>query len=60
LEFEPDILRKEFYTYIKTFELTKQKVTADTSILSLKRTIEKELDSLDIRPGDNKTRGMTS
>ena len=44
LELKPDILRKEFYSYIKDFELTKQKIPSQMTILSLKNNIKKELD----------------
>lgn len=44
LEFEPDSLRKEFYAYIKTYSLTKQKIPSQTTILSLKNNLKKELE----------------
>jgi hypothetical protein len=44
LVFEPPIIRKEFYSYIKCFELTKEKQVSNTKIWNLKHSLEKELD----------------
>lgn len=44
LVFEHPILRREFYSYIKCFELTQAKDISHTTILALKRNLEKELD----------------
>lgn len=41
LEFEPNCLRKEFYDYIKIFNLTKANPSSQTTILSLKNNLEK-------------------
>ena len=44
LEFEPPILRKEFYNYIKVFELTNVKSVSRTGIIYLQQRLKQEID----------------
>ena len=44
LEFEPESLRKEFYTYIKIFNLTTQKIPSQTTLAALRNNLIKELE----------------